>query len=207
MNITKKTGVFFVAVLLLASACQREKLPKGADSTFVSALSAAHEDNLDSIFRVAFYLYEGIHVDKDVKEAISWIGRAAEMGDDGAMEMLGLAYKTGTGVEQDLLKAKEWFEKAIETNPENYDAYVGLADIYAVNEGNFEKAHQLADKALEIAPKDLRTLGEKGKLYILQNKREECLPYLRACDSIKPHYIMSDASFAVAVRAYADSIK
>lgn len=63
-------------------------------------------------------------------------------------------------------KAKEYFNKAIEKDNKNINAYGGLADVY-LNEGNNSKAKEVYAKILSINPQDINA---KIKLDSLNGK-------------------------------------
>ena len=55
---------------------------------------------------------------KQYEEAVKWYRKSAEQGDADAQYNLGCCYKNGQGVEQNIDKAKELFEKVLETEKE-----------------------------------------------------------------------------------------
>lgn len=58
--------------------------------------------------------------------------------------------------------AVEMFEKTIQANPNNMDAYLGLANIYmhyVDSPGRFKSAYEVAEKALKIQPDNLVALN------------------------------------------------
>ncbi len=57
---------------------------------------------------------EGQGVRQDYQQAFAWYQKAAEQGNAGAQNNLGLMYYNGKGVEQDYIKALEWYQKAAE---------------------------------------------------------------------------------------------
>jgi TPR repeat protein len=52
----------------------------------------------------------GCGVKEDVKEAVKWYQKAAEMGDAGAQGNLGMFYFGGRGVPLDFVQAYKWFK-------------------------------------------------------------------------------------------------
>lgn len=93
--------------------------------------------------------------------ALGLLRRAAERGDVRAMNRLGNLLKEGRGVEQDLLQAAQWFEKAVAGG--NLHATVALAGMYREGQGvprNTDKAVQLYQKAASAGhPRALVQLG------------------------------------------------
>jgi hypothetical protein len=51
---------------------------------------------------------QGLGVPQDYQEAFRWFLRAAEQGNGGAQNHLGLMYYKGEGVEKDLVQAYKW---------------------------------------------------------------------------------------------------
>ena len=56
----------------------------------------------------------GWGTEKDLIQAIAWLTRAAEQGDDKSQYELGLRYYEGKDVEQDYAKAIYWYTRAAE---------------------------------------------------------------------------------------------
>ncbi len=94
----------------------------------------------------------------------------AESGDAKAQHRLGIMYYNGQdGVEQSYEKAAEWYQKAIETDPDFPDAYNSLGGCYLDGEGvpkNQKKALELYKKAAELgnahAPFNIGLIYEQG---------------------------------------------
>ena len=61
------------------------------------------------------------------------LGKAADKGDADAQKNLGVMYKSGTGVEKDLVEAVKWFRKAADRG--NVSAQFALGLMYANGEG------------------------------------------------------------------------
>ena len=90
-------------------------------------------ENLEKIGRGLRKLYElkgnhagwaarilgSIFIDaEDNESAAEWYRRGAELGDDGSMFKFGVCYKEGVGIEKNLSKAKNWFQKAYDIRGE-----------------------------------------------------------------------------------------
>ena len=88
----------------------------------------AYEDDTDAQVMLGRMLEYGTEdVKQDFAEAISWYQMASDSGNVDGTCALGYFYLTGTGVEQDLEKAEELFDAAIEGGSDN--AYVGKARV------------------------------------------------------------------------------
>lgn len=88
----------------------------------------AYEDDVDAQVQLGRMLEYGTDdVKQDFREAISWYQMAADSGSVDGTCALGYFYLTGTGVDQDLTKAMELFDTAIEGGSVN--AYVGKARV------------------------------------------------------------------------------
>ena len=93
------------------------------------------------------YYQEGKFVDaiKDLNEAI----KLNPDGQSGYFNNIAMCY---IGM-NDPGKAKETFNKAIEKDPKNINAYGGLAELY-LKENNTQKAKEMLGKILSISPQD-----------------------------------------------------
>lgn len=206
-DMRKALFLFITIVVALMSSCFERRIPSGADEKFISTMEAAQSGNADSMFLVAFYLANGKHVTKNLSASWRWFIRAADKNNAKAMNCIGVSYRDSIYVEQDYQKAKEWLEKAVKTDKKDPIPLANLALTYAVGFHDFKNAHKYADMAVELAPTELFVLGAKGRICLMQNDRKGALVYLKRCNQLRPHYISSNAPFAIAARAYADSIK
>jgi TPR repeat protein len=59
-------------------------------------------------------------------DTLAALRRAAEAGDPAAQTQLGLAYRNGKGVPQDLVEAVKWYNRAAEKNHAEAQAYLGF---------------------------------------------------------------------------------
>jgi FOG: TPR repeat, SEL1 subfamily len=50
---------------------------------------------------------------------VKWYSKAAELGDADAQNNMGYLYEKGYGVPKNYVKAEEWFQKALKTDPKN----------------------------------------------------------------------------------------
>ncbi|MFC7336211.1 tetratricopeptide repeat protein [Haloferula chungangensis] len=74
--------------------------------------ASADDGHADSQFNVALMFEQGIGVEKDEKEAVSWYRKSAEQGNPLAQFNLGVLYENGRGTKVDFEKANEWYRKA-----------------------------------------------------------------------------------------------
>jgi tetratricopeptide (TPR) repeat protein len=196
-------SVAFVVVFMMS--CQKRSIPAGADRRFQSALKAAERGNADSMFYVGYWLANGNHVDQDMAAAWEWFNKAAEKNNADAMNCIGVQYRDGIYVEQDYQKAREWLLRGYEANRYNHVVLANLALTLAQGFQDYDKAHEFANMAISLAPKDTFVLGVKGRIYLMQGNPKDAYVYLRKCKEITPHYLRTNAPFAKALRAWADS--
>ncbi|HNY92420.1 MAG TPA: S-layer homology domain-containing protein [bacterium] len=71
-----------------------------------------------------------------------------------------------------MTSARTEFERAIALNPDYGEAFSGLALISAT-EGDYKKAHELADKALDKNGKSLESLVVKGRIFAMERKGDD----------------------------------
>lgn len=78
-------------------------------------IKAIESDNPERAYYNLFLLYtDGIAITSNTIEALHWLHKAAEFRDPEACWHLGMHYKVGRGVEQDLGQAFRWFNLAAE---------------------------------------------------------------------------------------------
>lgn len=112
---------------------------------------AAEQEYPYGMYRVGYYLSEGILEDARPEEGAAWYIKAAEAGDADAMYAIGRCYKNGYGVEEDLDKALEWFHKGAEQEHASCITELGLAYEYGYGvEENPHKAIEFMNKAAEM---------------------------------------------------------
>ena len=103
-------------------------------------------------FKKLFYWSEHRYLNYPAnKECYRFAKMAAEQGDNSSLYILGLCYGYGAGVEQDLKKALECFEKSAEQG--NADAYLALAIMYEQGyyvDKNQDKSMDCYKKAFEL---------------------------------------------------------
>ncbi|WNV04704.1 tetratricopeptide repeat protein [Candidatus Methylospira mobilis] len=104
----------------------------------------------------------------DYAEALKWVRKAAEQGDDNAQYFLGVMYYKGEGVPLDYAEAATWYRKAAEHG--NVLAQLNLGWAYNEGEGvtrDYDEAMSWYRKAAEqgnaVAQNNLGWMYEEGK--------------------------------------------
>lgn len=136
-----------------AAAGLEEDCLKGSPAGL--ALSAheakARSGNVDSMFCAgAIYLY----VSHDVRNALPWLERSANAGDQRSPLILGILYEQGNGVPQNPEMAARWYQKGMDNG--NAAATRRLAELYRLGLGvphDEAKARQLLDRAAKAGDK------------------------------------------------------
>ncbi|UTR12097.1 sel1 repeat family protein [Evansella sp. LMS18] len=121
-------------------------------------------------------VYHNIY--KDYSEALHWLKKADEQGDQYAPEFIGNMYEYGFGVPQDNYKAAEWYEKAIELD--NDVAYVRLAYLYMegdLGEKNLQEAERLLLLAVDAGNE--RAVVEMAYVKHLKDDYDEMVYWLQ----------------------------
>ena len=119
-------------------------------------------------------------------DAFNEVISSAEAGDPDSLNLLGILYLNGLGVDENVDAAVEYFEKAIEKK--SFKAYLNLASIYKSNKwGRLDnkKAEILLLRAIESSEKEVSAQAafDLGLLYYfepsLQINELKALDYLR----------------------------
>lgn len=138
-------GSFAVAAAGLEADCL-EGSPAGL--ALGAHLNKAKSGSTDSMFCAgAIYLY----VQHDVRNALPWLERSANAGDQRAPLVLGILYEQGNGVRQDPGLAAHWYQKGMDNG--NAAAVRRLAELYRLGLGvphDEAKARALLDKAAKM---------------------------------------------------------
>ena len=71
----------------------------------------AEQGDVSAMFELGCMYEKGTTI--DIKKAIEWYEKAADLDSRAAMHRLGEIYLKGQGVPQDYKKSKEWLEKAL----------------------------------------------------------------------------------------------
>ena len=78
------------------------------------------------------YAVEGYWIVQSDKDASEWWLKSAESGYVPCQLSIGAAYLIGFGIEKDLLKAKSWLQKTIDSSDEFHSEIAGT--LYAIHE-------------------------------------------------------------------------
>lgn len=97
----------------------------------------AHGDNAGDVANSIGSIY---YDNEKYEKAIEWFRKGAEGGSLASMFNLGLAYGNGNGVEKDIAKAIEWYEKV-------YNTHADYADEAAEKIGNLYDEKENSDEA------------------------------------------------------------
>ena len=95
--------------------------------------SLAEQNNATAMINLANLYEQGQGVERDLKQSIDWLTKAADLGDTRGQFQLAMAYEKGLGVERDLQKAAYWLTKAAEQGDET--AQFNLGVMLATNYG------------------------------------------------------------------------
>ena len=75
-------------------------------------LMLAEKNNTSALINLANMYEQGQGVERDLKQSIVWLRKAAELKDSRGEYQLAMAYEKGMGVDRDLRQAAFWLEKA-----------------------------------------------------------------------------------------------
>ena len=82
--------------------------------------------------------------------------------------------------------AKEYYERALILEPENFDSFFRLSEVYT-HEQNFDKAEFYLKKSILVNPNDIVALGILATLYLLILHDYECADiYAKRAFEIEP---------------------
>ncbi|RGB31016.1 hypothetical protein C1646_764573 [Rhizophagus diaphanus] len=103
--------------------------------------------------------------EEDLKEALYWIGKAAENGNKFAQFNLGYYYEKGEGIQKDINKAFEWYEKSAMKRYSG--AQSSLGKLYKIEKNDLKKIFYWIEKAAKngckVAQLHLAYLYENGE--------------------------------------------
>lgn len=116
-----------------------------------SLLRKAAESLPEAMCTLALFLSEGIVVEKNMDEAISWYIRAVETGDAESMRVYGRMLLLGDGIPQDVEEGKKWLVNAFEKESEEATYILGL---HYYEEQDFHKAVKYFIKGHEMGSVD-----------------------------------------------------
>ncbi len=108
---------FVFLILISLVACDNDKDEKNNNSNTTQTKSPSNKKTDKDYLELALDYDFGRGVKQDYAKAITYYEKAAELGNDTAMNNLGRRYNNGIGVKQDYKKAEEFFIKAANTKP------------------------------------------------------------------------------------------
>ena len=115
------------------------------------------------IYNKGYFFYTGTNgFDKDIKQAIKYFEKAAQLGYADAMNYLGLIYENGNGVPKSYQLASLWYIKAINADNKNPFASYNLARMYYNGTGvrkNLDRAYVYAHSSVLLG------LGNTNSIY------------------------------------------
>ncbi len=85
---------------------------RAAKARTVKLLKSAENNNQEAQYLLGLSYEHGVELDRDVKKAAHWYGKAAEQGYPPAQDSLSRFYREGLGVDKDKKLAEEWHQKA-----------------------------------------------------------------------------------------------
>jgi TPR repeat protein len=89
-------------------------------------LPLAESGKAEAQNNVGHFYEQGLGVNQDYEQAISWYTKAGEQGLGAAQHNAGMLYYNGTGVDQDYSQAFTWFEKAAQQDVTEAQYMLGL---------------------------------------------------------------------------------
>ena len=156
---------------------------KNINKAYKILIECVEKFNNPNCMNLIGYMHNSSYVfDKqDIKEALKWFTRAANLQDSTAMYNIGQLYYNDSGVEQNLDKAFEWFKKAAELN--DIDAMDYIAYMYMNNIGvkPNQKNYSIGFKWLTKAAEAGHSISqfELGRiLYIDKNNLKDATKWL-----------------------------
>ena len=101
-----------LALSQVSAACSRYEDDPEYQTTLRKNLPLAQEGNAIAQYNVGTMYYEGLGVDDNIDEALTWFRRSADQGYARAQSRLGYIYADGDEVRQDYALAVKWFQLA-----------------------------------------------------------------------------------------------
>lgn len=176
-----------VAVRLCQEAENAYKGINGAflnkEKAFELYIQAAERNYIPAIHKVAGFYYRGEVVDKNLKERLVWLTKAAEMGDADAQNKVGVCYHDGNGTIQNTEKALYWYIKA--ANQGNTHAMDNLRILF-FNQDDLEESLKWARMGAEHGQTECQyELGEayNNGVGVKEDKDQAAYWYKMATDN------------------------
>jgi TPR repeat protein len=121
--------VLSLAVLQALAACSWFEDDAEYETTFRKNLPLAQEGNASAQYNIGTMYYEGLGVDDNFDEALTWFRRSADQGYARAQSRLGFIYAYGSKVPRDYTLAVKWFQRAADQG--HAKAQYNLGTMYA----------------------------------------------------------------------------
>jgi tetratricopeptide (TPR) repeat protein len=137
-------------------------------------------------------------VQRQFAEAIPHLNRALEKtlqiySKSDVLTMIGNCYSELDQLE----KALEFHNKALNENPKNYKALANIGIVYRMM-GKYEKASHYYSLALELAPDYAEAHDSFGALYLFQEKYAKAIEHLERAVSLDDSLAVSHSNLALA---------
>lgn len=95
----------------------------------------------------------------------------------------------------DMQSARQDFEKELTRNPNDFESNVRLA-VLLKEDGNYERAHKLLDRALLVRPDDAGALYQVGATYLAAGDLNHAASVLESVIKQYPHFLEAHVSLA-----------
>ncbi|MDE5868918.1 MAG: protein kinase, partial [Muribaculaceae bacterium] len=141
--------------------------------------AAEHGDAMAQCYIGLMYRDGCATLQRDASKSLFWIRKAAEQGNDVAIEEMGYKYYEGLGVEQNYEEAMKWLKRAAEKGKAS--AYSSIGIMYRDSEGvapDFDKAEENFKKGASAGNSySAYLLARLYGHYMKPNKRDEALEW------------------------------
>jgi Tfp pilus assembly protein PilF len=87
-------------------------------------------------------------------------------------------------------RALEYYQQALELNPDYQEAYLGLGDV-RTQLGEYQKAVELYRSALKLNPQNEIAYYQFGNLFFAQEKYDQAISYYQKARELNPFYSMA----------------
>lgn len=136
-------------------------------------LLLAEKNNTSALINLANMYEQGQGVERNLKQAVFWLQKAADLNDARGQFQLAMAYEKGMGVDRDLHQAAKWFEKAADQGDQQ--AQLNLGVMLATNYG----------EGLESSSIEQREFAIKWLIMAQNNGVEDAKEFLKLLSSIQ----------------------
>src|SRR5450432_632069 len=148
-----ETVLFLGGSLILAGAVAQGLTAKGelaklTEKQFSQLRNQAQHGDPGAEVALGVAYEEGIHVQQDVAEAVTWYRKAAQADNAEVQHHLGVIYEEGRGVARNFVQAAEWYRKAAALG--YAPAQCNLGNLYQAGHGVVRDLEQAA-KWYEVA--------------------------------------------------------